>query len=83
MALAYDSSREVFYMFGGSNLNNSLNDFYKYESELNRWTTITGDGPAGRQLHEMVYVPISDELILFGCRKTDGGAHYNDTWIYD
>lgn len=82
MAIAYDNKRGVFYMFGGSNLNNSLNDFYKYEPKLNKWTKIPGDGPEGRQMHGMEYIPTSDELIVFGGRKTDGGAHYDDTWVY-
>ncbi len=80
-AMAYDTLRHRTLLFGGNNFSNALNDLWLYDYQSNNWTQITtSNTPEQRQMHGMVYIPDRDIIMMFGGRKSNGGASFSDTW---
>lgn len=79
--MIYDSLRHRTLLFGGNNFSNAFNDLWQYNYQSNNWTQITTlNTPEPRQMHGMVYIPDHDVIIMFGGRKSNGGASFSDTW---
>ena len=82
-AMAYDLLRHKVLMFGGDDFTRSFNDLWEYNYDQNRWIELSPDNsPEARQMHGMVYNPNQDVVVMFGGRRTGGGASFNDTWKY-
>ncbi|MFQ6106557.1 MAG: Ig-like domain-containing protein [Thermoplasmata archaeon] len=78
--MAYDSTRDVFIMFGGHN-GTYLNDTWEYDYATNSWTEIsTSSAPSGREWSSLAYDSGNDVFVLFG---GFGPGPLSDTWEYD
>ena len=83
-AMIYDPARNKTVMFGGDDFTRSFNDLWEYDYGLNTWTELSPNNPpAARQMHGMVYDTEHEVVIMFGGRRTGGGAAFNDTWEYN
>ncbi|MEE9116181.1 MAG: Ig-like domain-containing protein [Thermoplasmata archaeon] len=79
-AMAYDSTRDVFVMFGGYD-GSFLNDTWEYDYATNTWLEIsTTNAPPARELSSMAYDSTNDVFVLFGGY---GPSPLDDTWEYD
>jgi hypothetical protein len=83
-AMAYDPKMGVIVLFGGwDSLNDTeLNDTWAYSLSANTWTNLspTGDLPAPREGHSLVYDPYTGSMIMFG--GWDPDSEFSDTWAY-
>jgi galactose oxidase-like protein len=84
----YDSTSNRLMIFAGATAANTcVNDYHVLENANNKggtmtWLAVTptGTAPAIRTRHASVYVPSTNQLIIFGgysCKTT----YYNDVWI--
>jgi N-acetylneuraminic acid mutarotase len=82
--MVYDSAHGKVIMFGGQDSAGNKNDTWSYDPTTNHWTSLNPSGqlPAARVFHSMVFDPVSGKVILFG---GFGGApnFLSDTWAYD
>ncbi|MEM6733035.1 MAG: hypothetical protein AAF658_15870, partial [Myxococcota bacterium] len=88
--LAYDESRGVFVLFGGRDENNDFfRDTWEWDGE---WTLVSEDGPAARSLHNLVYDPQRERVVLLGgdvenglgeCVTVPSAPICNDVWEWD
>ena len=79
-ASAYDSMRNRYVLFGGSDFYSLLNDTWTIELGAHpQWSALATQGtpPSPRRLAEAVYDQRDDRLILFGGYD---GTFYNDLW---
>ncbi len=64
-----------------------LRDTWLYDIDTNTWTDMNpiNKPTGGRHRHAMASVHNDDKVILFGGGDGafNGGAHFNDTWVYD
>lgn len=82
--MTYDPKRHKTLLFGGNDFNQVFNDLWEFDYRQNEWTNLSpSNPPEARQMHGMTYVPEQDVLVLFGGRRLDGGAAFNDLWMYD
>lgn len=84
----YDRTHHRMILFGGTNGLQQRNDVWVLElSYPNRWRRLvpTGTPPAARQLHNAVYDPIQDRMIVFGGLTPDANnaTVYNDVWALE
>lgn len=79
MALAYDSRRNLVYMYGGRpSYGPDLGDFWVFNGQ--EWTQICENCPPGiRETPEMEYDPLRDRIFLFG---SENGTSIR-VWEYD
>jgi hypothetical protein len=70
----------IIYMFGGFDGSSELNDFWKYDIELNKWTQITPNVPPSRRFHQMVIDKTTNIIYIFG--GFDGSSLLNDFWTH-
>ena len=83
-SMVYDGLRHKVLMFGGNDFIQAYNDLWEYDYKQNTWTKrSTTNPPEGRQMHGMVYIPDRDVVIIFGGRRSDGGASFADTWEFN
>jgi len=89
-AMAYDSSGQKIYMFGGrlgyGSGDSFVNDLYSYDVGANTWTLLNPSGarPAPREMAALAYDSTNHVFLLFGGfidNPTD--QTFADTWIYD
>ncbi len=89
-AAAFDETRKVFVMFGGTNTNPSTGgvtpnqETWEWSPATGKWTNRTGAGaaPQARSGAAMVFDSARGKLVLFGGRA--GSAFdYEDTWEWD
>lgn len=83
-SMIYDSWDGKVILFGGWDFDEDFADTWAYDPLTNAWTELSpsGDVPAGRAYHSMVYDEIGAKVILFG--GIDGSDnYYSDTWSYD
>ena len=87
--MLYDPNTAKTILFGGFTSDSAgkdlsfLNDTWAYDSVSNTWTDLqpSGELPAGRLWHALVFDPGTNKVLLFG-----GYYPYeflNDTWAYD
>lgn len=82
-AMVYDPVRETVLMFGGDDFTRAFNDLWEYDSGSNTWTELSQDNPPdARQMHGMVYDSDRDVVVMYGGRRTGGGASFDGTWEY-
>jgi len=82
--MVYDPPRNRILLFGGNDFERAYNDLWEYDYQLNSWQELSPNyPPEARQMHGMTYVQDRDIFILFGGRRVDGGAAFNDLWTYD
>lgn len=83
--MIYDPVNERVLMFGGSIYTNNYafyNELWSFEPEDQTWTLVeSGEKPAPRFHHTMVYIPDSHKVFLFGGWGTSDKIA--DTWVYD
>ena len=83
LAMTYDPVRKKVLMFGGDNFERAFNDLWEYDSGLNTWTELSPSNPPdARQMHGMTYDANRNVVLMFGGRRTGGGAQFKDTWEY-
>ena len=79
--LAYDSSRGVLVMFGGTSYN-PLGDTWEWDGV--NWTERTPTNtPTARRGSGMGFDPVSGKVILFGGNIAGINGLQNDTWSWD
>jgi hypothetical protein len=82
-AMAYDSTNNKLYLFGGTLGNGTYaNDLYMYDVPSNTWTKLAPSGtpPSARQYPGFSFDSTDNVFLLFGGQNT---SILNDTWIYD
>lgn len=80
-AMAYDSDRQVFVLFGGSNATpDGISVVYAdtWEWKHGKWRKAATEGPGGRALATMAYDPVRKQTLLLG-----GGYSDDGTWAWD
>jgi hypothetical protein len=89
-AIAFDESRKVFVLFGGTNTNPSTGsvtpnqETWEWSQVTGKWTNRTGVGtaPDARSGAAMVFDSVRGKVVLFGGRA-GSGYNYEDTWEWD
>jgi len=83
-AMVYDTERGKVLLFGGDDFSQAFDDLWEYDYGLNTWVELSpAHPPAARQMHGMVYDEEHAIVIMFGGRRTGGGAFFDDTWEYN
>jgi MYXO-CTERM domain-containing protein len=93
-AMAYDSTRKVFVLFGGRpGSGYDLQDTWEWDPATGAWADKTGAGtpPAARSQHGMIFDSKNGKVVLFGGGRSQLGAGnwtelyagFADTWEYD
>ncbi|MDO8475208.1 MAG: kelch repeat-containing protein, partial [Candidatus Rokubacteria bacterium] len=86
-AMVYDSTNDVFILFGGclcsGNGGSSAGDTWAYRLSTNTWTNMNPPvSPPARQAHNMVYDSTNGVVVLFGGFDAPSGTYFNDLWVY-
>lgn len=72
-AYAFDESRQLIYMFGGSDDTLELNDFWVYDVTKCEWNIIeSSNGPSARSGSRMVFDPVGNQLFIIGRKSLRG-----------
>ena len=80
--MVYSSQSDTVVLYGGNNGDTELNDTWVYDLNKDNWTQMFPvQNPGPRRYTSMVYLPESDQVLLFG--GWNGTNDLNDTWIYD
>jgi hypothetical protein len=92
-AMAYDSTRKIFVLFGGrAGSGYDLQDTWEWDPATGVWTDKTGAGakPDARSQHGMLYDSKNAKILLFGGGRNQVGGDvttlsscFADTWEYD
>lgn len=83
-ALAYDSQRDRFVLFGGRSESGVQFPNDTWEWDGNTWSKMSDRGPGGREQHAMAYDENRNVIVMFG-----GNSHTIDhpnlkrTWLWD
>ncbi|TDL26097.1 hypothetical protein BD410DRAFT_784120 [Rickenella mellea] len=76
-AMCMDAERQLIYLFGGWDGQRSLDDFWMYDVQVERWTVLSHNvgeeknGPGPRACHKMCFDPKTGCIYLLG-RLSDG-----------
>ena len=89
-AAALDETRQVFVMFGGTNMDPNSGttspnkETWEWSPTTGKWTNRTGTGvsPDARSGAAMVFDSARGKFVLFGGRA-GSGFNYEDTWEWD
>jgi hypothetical protein len=79
-AVAYNATRRVMVLFGGTDGNTQLSDTWEWNGE--DWTQVADGGPAARTGHAMVFDSLRNRVMLFGGEAGAQGV-LGDTWEWD
>lgn len=72
-AYAFDETRRLIYMFGGSDDSNDFNDFWVFNLAENSWTPIESmNAPSPRSGAKMVFDPFGNQLFIIGRKSMRG-----------
>ena len=92
-AMAYDSVRSKFVLFGGrAGSGYDYQDTWEWDPATGVWTDKTGSGarPDARAQHGMIFDSKAGKIVLFGGGRSQIGGDimtvslaFNDTWEYD
>ena len=85
-AIAYDSARDRFVVFGGQSPLGPSNQTWAYDLNTNVWTQMhPAVSPFARYWHTMAYDPSAGRVILFGGYVGTYGESpgFDETWSYD
>lgn len=82
-ALAYDSARGVFVLFGGNDeAARYVDDTWEFELATRTWREVEAPvRPSGRARLGAAFDPTRGQVVLFGGEGTGGKP--NDTWVFD
>jgi len=83
-AMAYADSVGKVFMYGGTE--NGTREFRSYDYNSNTWEHIEEPipFPGTRSRFAMVYIPDTDQLVVFGGQIGSQCYKYtNETWVYD
>lgn len=79
-AMAYDPSRKVSVLFGGSDGNANFNDTWTFNGAT--WTKVDVPSPPPvRVIPQIAYHPGIQRIVMYG--GTSGGNELGDTWTFD
>jgi hypothetical protein len=83
---AYDAAHRNVLLFGGHAFDgqsfSTFGDTWTWDG--NNWRQITSEGPSPRDGARAVFVPTSDQVLLFGGAEIDiDVTNLNDTWTWD
>jgi hypothetical protein len=76
--MAYDSSRAVTVLFGGT-----TGGFETQEWDGNAWTVRSSTGPSARTDSAMIYDSTRGVMVLFGGLLSNGTTRSNETWEWN
>jgi N-acetylneuraminic acid mutarotase len=92
-AMAYDSARKIFVLFGGrAGSGYDYQDTWEWDPATGAWTDKSGSGtkPSARSQHSMIFDSKAGKILLFGGGRStiNGdimtvGLAFDDTWEYD
>ncbi|MDX1435953.1 MAG: kelch repeat-containing protein, partial [Anaerolineales bacterium] len=83
-SMVYDPVHGTILMFGGTDFKQVFADLWEFDIDRNTWVELeAGEGPEPRQMHGMAFDSNAEVVILFGGRRTDGGAAFRDTWEFN
>ncbi len=81
--IAWIEPYNSFLMFGGYSAGGMLNDTWMYDFAIDEWTRLTPPvSPLPRCLHDCVYDPRQEVVVLFGGMVEEGGWR-SETWWFD
>jgi hypothetical protein len=82
-AMAYNTSDQRSYLFGGAVANVCSNDLFAYSASTNTWAKLSpvGTRPAPRCRSAFAYDSTNNVFLLYG--GYDGTNVFNDSWIYN
>jgi len=81
-AIAYDSVADRVILFGGQDVNGTLNETWAYDFNTNTWAKLDPVARPPPRFHSaMAYDSQSDRMILIG--YTASGSSDDTTWAYD
>lgn len=83
-AVAYNSSNQKVYLFGGRDGTTYNSSLYAYDVPSNTWTLImpaNGVTPPGRYRTNFAYDSTNNIFLLYGGQNVSGVL--GDTWVYD
>ena len=80
--IAYDAPGRQLILVGGLDGSGNRNDLWAYSLDRKQWRELnpTGDRPAPRHGHSLVFEPVRRRVILFGGQAS---RFFADTWAYD
>lgn len=78
-----DESNNIIYLFGGSNGQTDLNDFWLYDIKNSKWSELSSNttnqnGPSSRSYHQMVFDNYLRTIFVFGGKCSEK----NDCRLY-
>jgi hypothetical protein len=80
--MAYDEARNQTILFGGSDGATITNETWLWNGS--QWTLLTTDGPAARFAGEMMYDPISQQILMYGGHYIGTNFQFfSDFWKWD
>ncbi|MCY3411831.1 MAG: hypothetical protein INQ03_09380 [Candidatus Heimdallarchaeota archaeon] len=86
--MTYVPEEQAVYLFGGStggrsSVSGIKNDIWRYSITNNTWTDITptSNPITARYMAEMVYLPTTNELLVFG-GSNSGYQQLSETWVF-
>jgi len=77
-AMAYDSTRGVTVLFGGSTWAGRSGETWEWDGSV--WRRAATSGPEARSIHAMAYDSVRKVTVLFGGWAS---GSRNDTWVWD
>jgi len=80
-AFAYDSTNNIFLLYGGENASGVLSDTWVYDPTANTWTQVTT--PAPPVTNDPIYAKMSydsDHNVFVIAEVGAGGGYYGGTW---
>ncbi len=84
-SLVYASVTGRVILFGGRGADGALGDTWAYDVVTRDWTELpassSGMSPEPRGTHSLTFVPLTNEVVLFGGSGDEGVL--GDTWTYD
>jgi hypothetical protein len=79
--MAFDATRRVVLLFGGSHQGRVLGDTWGWDGS--RWRQLTAPGPGARANHAMAADPSRGIIVLFGGWAGTADTLLSDTWIWN
>jgi len=81
-------NEDLLYLFGGNganqnNFSGGLNDLWEFSLVDDSWTQVmpTNTAPPARVGHSAVFLPTTNQLLIFGGNATNG-SFLNDVWVF-
>jgi hypothetical protein len=79
-AFAYDSTNNIFLLYGGYNSSGPLNDTWVYDPVANTWTQVTTSAPEPSGSPIYAKMSYDSDHNVFVIAQVDSGGYYGGVW---